>query len=648
MSLARAQALLQQGLQHHQAGRISHAADAYAQVRKLSPQNFDARHLGGVAALQLHRLSEAIELLKSALAINARSAATHMCLGLAYGFAGERGESEKSLRRSVQLDPGNPEAWVNLASILSVQAAHDEAVEAYRRALSLNPRFAQAWTGLGSVLQLQGKSLEAVQHHSRALELEPLHAKARCSRAQALQSLHRIEEALADFTAHLQQHPNDLEAASYRLMLLNYGSQPSAELYLEHRRFGERTQALHPPRPRSSFPKPNPGKRLRVAFLSPDLRAHSVAFFLEPILKHLPVESFEIVLYHDHYREDEVSERLRSSASLWRNFVGQSLETVERQILADAPDILVDLAGHTGSNRLPLFSRRVAPVQISYLGYPNTTGIAAMDYRFTDELADPTQSADAIHTESLVRFASTAWTYLPPVDSPPVAPAPDAAGQGVVFGSFNNLSKVGPETLELWSAVLRAVPHSTLLLKSHGVDADFHTTRMIRAGIEPARVKFLGYAATLRDHLDCYGHVHIGLDPSPYNGTTTTCEALWMGVPVVTFTGERHASRVGTSLLHAIGHPEWCAHSRDEYVQIAQRLAADRTSLGVLRSTLRQQMERSPLMNHAGQARRFGEALRACWLRFCEDRGAAEELTIAQSAAPGVDRRADAVQASGR
>jgi predicted O-linked N-acetylglucosamine transferase (SPINDLY family) len=364
MSQARAQALLQQALAQHQAGRVAVAAKLYAQLRTLAPRSFEAHHLGGAAALQLNQPAEAEKLLSRAVALNPRSSTTHMCLGLAQAALGQTADAEKNLRQSLQLDASNHETWAHLASVQSVTGRLDDAASSYDQCLKLKPDYAQALTGKASILQLKGRSAEAIALHTRALQLEPRHPKARSARAQAYQSIHQLDAALSDFNTHLSHFPDDLEARSYRLLGLNYSDNLSREeLFAEHRAFGHhattaaKSKSARPPVVAAKTRSPD--AKLSVAFLSPDLRTHSVAYFLEPLLRHLDRTRFDITLYHDHFSTDVVSERLRSYAVRWRNFIGLSADEVEKQIRADAPDILIDLAGHTGFNRLPLYARRL-------------------------------------------------------------------------------------------------------------------------------------------------------------------------------------------------------------------------------------------------------------------------------------------------
>ncbi|HEX3731252.1 MAG TPA: tetratricopeptide repeat protein [Opitutaceae bacterium] len=604
-------------VEHHLAGRYPEADRIYSRLHAAAAEDYQVNHLFGVLRHQQGRSADALPLLKKARRLMPRSAPTAMCYGLALGALGRRDEAEAALRIAVNLDPRGGEAWGNLGAHYAVDGRTPEAIACFQRAIDVTPDYAAGWTGLGAVLHLAGRSLEAIGCHTKALELEPENSKARFGRAQALQACHRAEEAQADFDAHLQLRPNHHEARSFRLFLLNYRDDLSREaLAEEHRAYGRAVEAELAPGAEPVFTQDAaPDRRLRIAFLSPDLRNHSVAYFLEPLLAHLDRSQFEVMLYHDHFCCDAMTEKLRERTAVWRRFAGQSHETVEKAIREDAPDVLVDLAGHTGFNRLEIFARRLAPVQLSYLGYPNTTGLKAMDFRLTDAVADPAGAADALHTERLLRFAPTAWSYLPPMDAPL---APPAGPRPVTFGSFNALSKVNGSTLRLWREVLAAVPGSRLVLKSSGLDAARWRRLLDAAGIAADRSELWPMSATVPEHLARYAEIDVALDPFPYNGTTTTCEALWMGVPVVTLAGDRHAARVGASLLTAACHPEWIAASRPDYVRIAAGLAAAPELRARLRAGLREEMKQSALLDHPGQAARFAAAVRQAWAAWCE------------------------------
>lgn len=620
MSPQQISSLLQQGIAHHRAGRLIEAGAIYRRVKAAAPGNFDVLHLSGLVAFQQNRLAEAIDLLGRAHKTNPRDHVCEMRYALALNGARRTAEAEKHFRHAVQVKPDFVEGWENLAYCLKTQDRLDEAVACHEKVAALQPKYAPGWYNYGLTLSLVGRIGDALACHERALAADPRYALARYGRAQAMHQSHRMAEAVEDYDKFLALEPRCHEARSYRLFALHSLDGISREqLFADHVAYG-RAMGVAPQRSFSNTP--DPGRRLKVAFLSPDLRTHSVAFFLEPLAAHLNREEFEIYLYHDHFREDAFTERLRPLAAKWRNFVGQPAEVVEATIRADAPDLLIDLAGHTGmTNRLPLFAKRLAPVQITYLGYPNTTGVAAMDYRFTDAVADPLDDADRFATEKLVRFAPTAWAYSPAPDAPPVAPAPCLSRGHVTFGCFNTPAKITDATLGLWAKILSAVPNSRLCLKGAGLDNAALRQRYLvpfaSAGVTADRVDFLTRTNDTASHLACYHAVDIALDTAPYNGTTTTCEALWMGVPVMTKVGDRHMARVGASLLTAIGHPEWIAASDEEYVAGAVALAVSAENLAKIRSALRADLERSPLLDRAGQASRFGVALRECWKKWC-------------------------------
>ena len=623
MPPAQFQRTLQDGLVHHRAGRLDQAEALYRRVRAALPNHFDAVHLSGIVALQQGRANEAVDLLGRAHRIAPKNAPCALRFGLALTTAGRAAEAEAPLRAAIALDEKSAEAWDALAHCLKVLDRLPAALECHRRALTLQPAFAKGLFNCGLTFSLLGRHREALECHDRALVADPAYARGHYGRAQVLQQMHRVPEAIAAYERFLESEPSNHEARGYRLFALNHLDAIDREkLFAEHAAYG-RAVGQHPV---PAFPNPPaPDRRLRLAILSPDLRSHSCAWFLEPLLHHLDPAQFELYLYHDHFREDEVSARFKALATVWRNFVGRSPGDVERAIRADAPDIIVDLAGHTGMTcRLPLFAKHLAPVQVNYLGYPNTTGLTAMHYRFTDAIVDPVGEADALATEKLVRFAPTAWAYQPPTVTPEVSPAPVAANKHITFGCFNNVAKISDTTLALWARVLAAVPEAKLLLKGRGFAEaavrQKYFARFAAAGLPADRVEFLERTDKTDDHLALYGRVDISLDTFPYHGTTTTCEALWMGVPVVTLMGDRHIARVSGSLLTAIGRGEWVAATVDDYVRIATELAADHDKLAATRAGLRDEVRNSPLGDHATQSARFAAALRECWTAWCAAR----------------------------
>jgi protein O-GlcNAc transferase len=647
------QPILQQALAHHQAGRVAVAYPLYQQVQRVAAGCFDGWHLGGLAALQLGRLDEAARQLTRALALQPKSALCLLRLGITRRMQGQLEPAAQLLRRALDADPKLPEAWEHLAVVHDQSGRPAEALEAARRAAALKPEdhaafsrvahlvsrqqglaaalplleeaarrwpaSADAWKDLGTVLAGLHEAAPALAALDRALAIEPGLLSARLGRALARQEAFRIPEAVADYEAVLRENPAHAEAGSARLLCLNYlDTTTPGELRDAHFAYGRAQAAALASPPAILPPAVVRDRPLRVAVVSADFRRHAVASFFEPLLEFVDRSAAEIRLYHDHPLVDDVSRRLQSLAAHWRHVAGLSHPALETLLRADAPDVLIDLAGHTGVNRLPVYARRVAPVQINYLGYPNTTGLETMDYRFTDALADPEGATDAWHTERLVRFSPCAWAYRPPADAPDVAPPP-CAGPGrppVTFGSFNNPAKMGPRTFRLWARVLAAVPGSRLLLKGHGLDHPGLRAEIGRrfadAGGDAGRLEMIDRTPSARAHLELYSRVDAALDAFPYHGTTTTCEALWMGRPVVTLAGCEHRGRVGVSLLSACGRAAWAAASEDDYVRIAAGLVADPAALAAEASGLRAALAAGPLLDHAAQAARFWSAVRAC------------------------------------
>ncbi|MDP2136711.1 MAG: tetratricopeptide repeat protein [Candidatus Didemnitutus sp.] len=623
MNAAKVKHELQRAAKLLDAKRLVEANAVLQVLLRTAPRCYEALFFSGAIAMEEGRLPEAESLLQRAVRENLAAIPGAMRLAITKAKLGKNGEAGKLLEQILQKEPRHAEAWRVLGFVKTVLGSPSEGLVCQQRAVECGPADAASLYQLGESLFLAHRYPESLRCQDQAIQTDPKMAKAHFGRAMALHGLNRIKEAVAAYDRAIELAPGHFNARSYRLMDLHYLSGISRErLFAEHEEFGRSVgqgKVRH-------FPHvADPTRRIRLAILSPDLRAHSVTYFIEPLLHRLDPNEFELLLYHDHHVVDHVSARLRKRAARWRHVVGIADSEVERMILADAPDVLVELAGHTGFNRLPLLAQRVAPVQISYLGYPDTTGVRAIDYRFVDAISDPVGEADAYSTESLVRLAPTAWTYQPPSDSPAPARKVDETFPGVVFGCFNNFAKLSIELLEAWSQLLQRVPNSKLVLKPSGqfdpsLGGELHVA-LEAWQVSRDRVQILKGTPEVRDHLALYERIDIALDTFPYHGTTTTCEALWMGVPVVSRRGDRHASRVGASLLTAIGHPEWIAETWDDYIEKAAALASDPIQLANLRAHLREEMQRSPLLDHAGQAKRFGAALRECWATYCHATG---------------------------
>ncbi len=373
--------------------------------------------------------------------------------------------------------------------------------------------------------------------------------------------------------------------------------------------------ALTPSPDPIAAPAASPRTPLRVGFVSADLRTHSVAWFLLPLLCALDPRRVQAVGYANGGREDAMTDRLRSACTGWRRIESMSDAQVVEQVRADGIDLLIDLSGHSAGHRLGVFAQRAAPLQATWLGYPNTTGLATVDLRLVDAITDPVDTAQALASERLLRIDEGFLCYRAPEDAP--EPAQRDAHAAPTFGSFNNLQKISPSTVDLWAAVLSAEPEASLLLKAGGLEQASVQARLRAAfasrGIAPARLRFLPRTAGVAEHLAAYGEIDVALDTWPYHGTTTTCEALWMGVPVITRVGDRHASRVGASLLAAAGCAEDVAGDTAGFVGAARRALARVRSDTQSRAALRARLAASALTDAAGFADRFTRALEQAW-----------------------------------
>ena len=480
------------------------------------------------------------------------------------------------------------ESLSNLGNALFGQHKLEEAVAAYRQAIGIRPDFAGAHSNLGLVLTAQGKLDEAVAAYRQAIGIKP-------SLSQAFTNM---------------------------LIGLNYDDKSTNEdLFAAHREWDER-YGQRAPRFTAYTNDRDPARRLRIGYLSPDFRQHSVAYFVEPLLQGHDRQKVEVFCYAEVTRPDLVTTRLQGLADHWLVTVGLSDEQLAERIRTDGIDILVDVAGHTAGNRLLVFARKPAPVQVTWLGYPNTTGLKAIDYRLVDAVTDPVGEADAWASETLVRLKDGFLCYSGVRDGPEPTSAPCLRTGTVTFGSFNNPAKVSTATFDAWAKLLSRLPQARLLLKGRPF-ADAATRvlfldRLGERGVSAERVELLAWQPDLAEHLALYHRVDIALDPFPYNGTTTTCEALWMGVPVITLRGHRHAGRVGASLLTQVGLTDLIADSTEEYVEIAVALAGNPGRLDELHRLLRPRVAASPLCDEGAFAAKIEAAFRTMWQHWCQ------------------------------
>jgi protein O-GlcNAc transferase len=476
---------------------------------------------------------------------------------------------------------------------------------------------AEAHLQAGMTLRAAGRLAEAEQSFRKAMALGHDSVALQSNLGSVVAELGRVDEAERHYRNAVELQPDSPAIWSNFLFVLNHVPQRSpAEIFVEHRRFGERFSARrdlerHPNEPRGD-------RRLRLGYCSGDFRRHAVSSFIEAVLSRHDRRQFEVYCYYNNAAPDAVTARLRKCADRWRDIAGLSDEAVRDLIRADGIDVLVDLSGHSARNRLLVFAQKPAPVQVSWLGYLNTTGLAAMDYRLSDVHVSPAVPFDALNSERLVRLPDSQWCYVPGTDAA-VGPVPREANGFVTFGAFTNPLKVNQRVIALWAAVLARVPGSRLLVQlrvpsaspteyvRHFSDFGIPAERLTAVGVQPAESFFL-----------LHNRVDLMLDTFPVTGGTTTCDSLWMGVPVVTLAGATQTSRVGLSLLATVGLSELVARTPEQYIEVAAALAADLPRLAAMRAGLRKRIQQSPLMN----AERFTEnlegAFRTMWHSWCD------------------------------
>lgn len=575
----------------------------------------------GNALHALGRAAEASDLYARAVAAAPDSAVAHNNLGRALHDLGRLDEAIAEYDVALALDPGCGMALANLRQTLERLGRPAELAPRCEAVLRARPDARDARLFLGLALQEAGRPDDAAAVFEAALALDPTFAAARSCLAGVHNQLGRVEEAVACWARAVEHAPGYHVAHSNRLLCLNYLSRPAEDLAAAHRAWGELVLREVPAAADDHQNDPDPGRRLRVGYLSADLRHHPVASVLEPLLAGHDPDAVEVHAYSlSALPDDEVTRRLRGLVHAWHDVAAHDDEALAARLRRDRVDVLVDLAGHTGGNRLPVLARRPAPVQVTYAGYPNTTGLTTIDLRLTDATCDPAPFADVLHAERLVRLPRCFLAWAPPAPSPPVAPrAPDDPAR-CAFGSFNNLSKVSVETVALWARLLRETPGARLLLKNHSLAAPTARARVeglfAAHGVTADRLVLLGRVGA-HEHLALHDRVAVGLDPFPYHGATTTLEALWMGVPVVTLAGDRHASRVGASLLEAAGLRALVASTPDEYVALARALLRDEEALRALKLGLRDRVLGSALCDGDSLARAVEAAYREAWRAWC-------------------------------
>ena len=595
------------------------------------PQNGELRAaLGNIFQAQ-GRSAAAEELYRAAITLTPDLPLAHTNLGNLLRARGKPLEALLAHRQALTLRPDYPEAMSNLGhALLAAPQGLAEAETLLRRAVALKPDMLEGQNNLGLIVQYQGQVHEAESIYRRILSQTPNSSSALNNLGTSLSNQCRFAEAVDVFRYALAVDPDNPIANSNMLFALNYLWPLDREtVFREHQawneRFGHPATCLPAPLDRDR----NPERRLRIGYVSADLGRHPVGHFLAPLIVYHDPAQVEVTLYSGRILEDNITAFLKGKAHHWQRALGRGDDELAALIRADGIDILVDLGGHTNGNRLPVFARRPAPIQVTWLGYPNTTGLDAIDYRITDAIADPENDAEPFHSETLVRLPQGFHCYAPFADWVEPSEPPFLRQGHITFGSFNNLIKLSPACIAVWSKILRALPGSRMVIKSHQLlDASNrgYILGLFEAhGINPERLDLHAWVNNPQTHMRMFADLDIALDPFPYNGTTTTCEALWAGLPVVTLRGDRHVARVGASLLTTVGLPEMIAETPESYQEIALALATDPQRLITLRRTVREQMRLSPLTNGAGFSRHLEAAFRQMWRQWCANPAGVEQ-----------------------
>ncbi len=661
------QELLEKGLTHHRAGDVQHAEHIYGQVLLRTPENATAWYLRSVIAMSEKNYARAAELLERALKCAPENAVFLCNLGEAYRRLDRRSEALAALQRATAANPNLAEAHYNLGVVQKQLGRVNDAIKSFERALALNPKLPRLGEELLNTWSLAGRrdlAIEfyecmrnvvhdelaiavyerirnvvpdtaglrialadyyfgaflfddAVKHFEHALELDSNSAPVHASYASVLADQGDLDAAIHHYRKALELDPNDhISHGNLLFILSHHTSFDGRQILAEAEAFGRQ----HIKNPPLSVDYPNvrdPTRRLRVGYVSPDFRQHSVAHFLLPLFRHHDRDSIDLLCYSNVSDPDSLTHQFREQADTWREIWELDDQVVANQIRDDRIDILVDVAMHTKNNRLMVFARKPAPVQVAYLAFLGTTGIPTMDYRLTEPRLDPPGNTKELYTERSFWLPDVYWCYDPLTTVPEVNALPAVSAGFITFGSLNNFRKVSPEALALWVSVLQAVPRSRMIIHAPpGATVERVRVAFESQGVNRDRLDFVGRLSR-EAYLETYQRIDVCLDTVPHNGATTSLDAYWMGVPVVSLLGPTVVGRGGYTIAHHLGLPDLVATSADEYVACAARLAADLGRLSELRAQLRSRLEQSALMDAPKFARAIEQAYRTMWTEWC-------------------------------
>jgi predicted O-linked N-acetylglucosamine transferase (SPINDLY family) len=633
-------------------GRVEEAAQACHRAVQFMPDSILAHYNLGNALIQLGQVESAIAEYRAAITLTPKFPEAHSNLGNALTMLGRWREAEEACRAAIQLRPNYPaarnnlagaliglgrddeaiaecrkafelqpnyaDAFANLGNAMKDLRRFDEAIGAYKQAISLRPQHAPFYSNLGVALLQAGKADEAMIPIQRALVLAPNLAGAHNNAAGVLKEMGRIREAVDAYRRALELDPSARSTRDNLILAAHYHSDYDGPSL---RREAEQWAKIHAePFYLHIAPHENdrdPDRRLRVGYVSADFREHTLGHTLLPLIRGHDRTQFEIYCYSNARHTDRITTEFQAESDSWRDIRTLLDDDAAKEIRDDKIDILVDLSLYTAGNRLPIFARKAAPVQVAYLAYAGTSGLRTMDYRLSDRYLDPADSDLVAYVEQTIRLPHSYWYYEPSGQTPEVAPSPSLAKGYVAFGCLNNVAKISQLAIELWAELLSNVKNARILI--HSTSSDHQQSVMspfVKRGIDSSRIAFVN-TRPWGEFLESFSGIDIALDPFPFAGGITTCDTLWMGVPVVTLSGTTAVGRGGRSILSNIGLPELIASSPHDYVRIATELSADSDRLSELRKAMRDRMKSSPLMNAAGYVADIESAYRQMWRTWC-------------------------------
>lgn len=613
--------LIDRGNQLEENGQMNEALRLYEKAIEMAPALARAYLNKGNVLLQMEKIPDAVTMYRKAVELNPDYAAAHFNLGNAQIIQNSPDAALDSYEKAIQLKPDFVDAYVARGNVLGDMKRFQDAIDSYQQALKLAPAYAQVHGNLAATLKDAGDLISAMKHYQAAIETDADYLRAYGNLADVYRELGRIDDAVQICRTALRKQPDMVPTYTQLLFCLSHSNRLTAQqLFEEHKRFGDQFEAPF----RAMWPVhdnvKDPQKTLRIGLVSADLRAHAVAFFLEPVLAALQhSQSLSLFVYYNHEAEDEITQRIKATIPRWQVIVGLNDHQVAQKILADKIDILIDLSGHTGKHRLLTFARKPAPIQVSWVGYPGTTGLQAMDYYLAGRHFLPAFELDDQFTEKIARLPVTV-PFLPISDSPDVNALPALENGYITFGSFNRIDKIGREVVALWAQLLREIPTAKMLIAGLPANGEYEHLWFWfeQEGIPKTRLEFHN-RSNMHTYLALHHKVDVCLDTFPYTGGTTTNHALWMGVPTLTLTGTTPAGRQSSANLSDVNLiQEFGAKNHADFVALGKQVASDLESLSSIRQTLRSRFLNAPFSKTDVFATNLEHMLRAIWQRWCQ------------------------------